>query len=52
MNNIFAMPTIKRSNQYTGHALDSFFKNTRLDDSDEFFLIDNDGCELSSYFLK
>ena len=30
MNNIFAIPTIKRSNQYTGYALDSFFKNTRL----------------------
>ena len=46
------MPTIKRSNQYTGYALDSFFKNTRLDDSDEFFLIDNDGCELNDYFLN
>jgi len=49
MNNIFAMPTIKRSNQYTSYALDSFFKNTILDDNDEFFLIDNDGCELDNY---
>ena len=45
------MPTIKRSNQYTAYALDSFFKNTVLSDNDEFFLIDNDGCELAKYSL-
>ena len=31
------MITIKRSNMYTNYALESFFRNTKLDDDDEFF---------------
>ena len=46
MNNLFSMVTLKNSHIYTGYAIDSFFKNTELDDDDEFLLIDNDGCEL------
>ena len=49
MSNIFSMVTIKRSNAYTNYALESFFKNTELNENDEFFLIDNDGCELEKY---
>ena len=43
------MVTVKRSNSYTSYALESFFNNTELNDSDEFFLIDNDGCKLEKY---
>jgi len=49
MSNIFSMVTVQRSNTYTNHALKSFFKNTELNENDEFFLIDNDGCELEQY---
>ena len=49
MSNIFSMVTIQRSNMYTNYALESFFKNTELKENDEFFLIDNDGCELEQY---
>ena len=51
MNNVFAMVTLKSSNFYTGYALRSFFKYTEVDDSDEFFLIDNDGSELKNFSL-
>ena len=49
MSNIFSMVTVQRSNTYTNYALESFFKNTELNENDEFFLIDNDGCELEQY---
>ena len=42
------MVTMKSSHLYTGYALDSFFKNTELNNGDQFFLINNDGCELNS----
>ena len=51
MNNVFAMVTLKSSNFYTGYALQSFFKYTKMDDGDEFFLIDNDGSELENFSL-
>ena len=40
------MVTLQKSHIYTSYAIDSFFKNTEFDESDEFLLIDNDGCEL------
>ena len=46
MNNLFSMVTLQKSHIYTSYAIDSFFKNTEFDESDEFLLIDNDGCEL------
>ena len=46
MNNIFAMVTVKNSNLYTDYAIESFFKHTKIDPDDDFFLIDNDGCEI------
>lgn len=46
MNNLFAMVTVKNSHQYTGNAIESFFKNTALTSDDDFLLIDNDGCDL------
>ena len=49
MSNIFGMVTIKSTNLYTDCALKSFFKNTKLDDNDDFFLIDNDGCETEKF---
>ena len=49
MSNIFSMVTIKRSHNYTNYALKSFFKNTILNNDDEFFLIDNDGCDHKEY---
>ena len=49
MQNIFSMVTVKRSENYTNYALDSFFKHTKLDESDDFFLIDNDGCDLEKF---
>ena len=54
MSNIFAMVTLKSSHIYTEYALKSFFKNTALDDQDEFLLIDNDGCQIDklSYSKK
>lgn len=51
MNNVFAMVTLKSSNFYTGYALQSFFKYTNMDDSDEFFLIDNDGSKIENFSL-
>ena len=51
MNNVFAMVTLKSSNFYTGYALQSFFKYTKMDDGDEFFLIDNDESELENFSL-
>ena len=41
------MVTLKSSHDYTHYAIDSFFKNTKLNNSDEFLLIDNDDCELN-----
>ena len=49
MSNIFAMVTIKSTNSYTDYALKSFFKNTLVNDDDEFFLINNDGCETDKF---
>ena len=43
------MVTIKKTNYYTDYALKSFFKNTPINDDDDFFLIDNDGCETSKF---
>ena len=49
MNNLFSMVTLQKSHIYTSYAIDSFFKNTEFDESDEFLLIDNDGCELDQF---
>ena len=43
------MVTIKKTNYYTDYALKSFFKNIPINDDDDFFLIDNDGCETSKF---
>ena len=43
------MVTLKSSHDYTNYAIDSFFKNTKLNNSDEFLLIDNDDCELNKF---
>ncbi|MCB9030673.1 MAG: glycosyltransferase family 2 protein [Deltaproteobacteria bacterium] len=40
--NIFGMVTTKKSESYTAPALESFFKNTKLEAKDRFLLIDND----------
>lgn len=39
---VFGMTTSANSTFYTHWALESFFKNTILNDNDEFYLIDND----------
>ena len=44
------MVTLKSSHDYTNYAIDSFFKNTELNNGDEFLLIDNDGCELDKEY--
>ena len=49
MSNLFGMVTLKSSHHYTNYAIDSFFKNTELNNGDEFLLIDNDGCELDKF---
>ena len=49
MNNLFAMVTMKSSNFYTNFAIKTFFKNTLLDESDEFLLIDNDGNDVKNF---
>ena len=49
MSNIFGVVTLKNSNFYTTYALESFFKSTKLENEDEFFLIDNDGCEVKKF---
>ena len=43
------MVTVKNTNYYTDYALKSFFKNTPINDDDDFFLIDIDGCETSKF---
>ena len=43
------MVTVKNTNYYTDYALKSFFKNTPINDDDDFFLIDNDGCETDRF---
>ena len=43
------MVTVKNSNFYTGHALESFFKYTQINDGDEFILIDNDNCDVNGF---
>lgn len=40
--NIFAMVTTDKSTRYTPYALSSFWANTKLEEKDEFLLIDND----------
>ena len=42
MNNVFAMATLKSSNFYTGYVLQSFFRYSKMDNDDEFLLIDID----------
>ena len=49
MSNIFAMVTLKSSNFYTNFALKSFFKNTEMQEDDEFLLINNDGVEIDKF---
>ena len=49
MSNLFAMVTLKSSHLYTSYALESFFKNTKVNNNDDFLLIDNDGCELGNF---
>ena len=46
MSNIFATITLKNSNIYTRNCIKSFFKFTKLESNDDFFLINNDGCNL------
>ena len=46
------MVTLEKSQNYTSYALQSFFKNTKMDANDEFLLINNDNKsvdEFSSY---
>jgi len=45
MANLFAMVTLKKSTNYTIKALHSFFKYTKLEKEDDFFLIDNDNLK-------
>lgn len=45
---IYAMLACRSSNNYTQLAVDSFFKNTKLEKNDEFYLIDNDGIDVKS----
>ena len=45
MANLFAMVTLKKSTNYTINALHSFFKYTKLEKEDDFFLIDNDNLK-------
>ena len=45
------MVTMNSSRLYTGYALKSFFQNTELKNDDEFFLINNDDCEINHSFL-
>jgi len=49
MSNIFAMATTKGSHFYTAYALKTFFKYTKMGDSDEFLLIDNDGNNMDEF---
>ena len=42
---------MKSSHFYTAYALESFFKCTKLDDSDQFFLIDNDGDDIEKFSI-
>ena len=51
MANLFAMVTLKKSTNYTINALHSFFKYTKLEKEDDFFLIDNDNLK-DNQFLK
>ncbi len=39
---IFGMVTTKASWEYTSYAVKSFFRNTKLDEEDRLYLIDND----------
>tara|TARA_B100001123_G_scaffold413208_1_gene511344 strand:- start:567 stop:1439 length:873 start_codon:yes stop_codon:yes gene_type:complete len=50
MSNLFSMVTLRSSLDYTHYSIDSFFKNTKLNEDDEFLLIDNDGCELKKFY--
>ena len=43
------MSTMKSSHFFTAYALESFFKCTKLDDGDQFLLIDNDGNNLEKF---
>jgi len=45
------MVTLKSSNFYTKYALKSFFKNTQLEDGDEFLLINNDCCDIKEFSI-
>ena len=51
MNNIFAMVTLKRSHFYTRYALKSFFEYTKIENKDEFLLINNDNCNTDEFSI-
>ena len=36
MSNLFSMVTLRSSLDYTHYSIDSFFKNTKLNEDDEF----------------
>lgn len=49
----YCMVTTDNTQKYTDLAIDSFFRNTELKESDKFFLIDNDGqYQLTQYADK
>lgn len=41
--NLYVLISTKNSRHYTSRAIESFLKYTRLENSDEFYVIDNDG---------
>ncbi len=49
MNNVFAMVSLKNSSFYTNYALESFFKCTKIDNNDEFILINNDNDKVDKF---
>ena len=50
MSNIFGMVTVKNTNYYTDYALKSFFKNTPINDDDDFFLKNRDYLILKTLY--
>ena len=45
------MVTLKGSNFYTKYAIKSFFQNTKLENEDEFLLINNDHCNTDEFSI-
>jgi len=43
MNHVFCLISVKHTEKFTKLALDSFFKNTKLEEGDIFVFINNDG---------